>query len=431
MRQQASRRSRRGVVLLIAALVCLLPLVAPPRLVQAQGRPEFVEDELLVQFKRHVPPANEAAAHGQATAQVVREVPGLDVKVVKVPPQRLAHAFQSYQSNPNVAYVERNGIAYAGWTPDDSSFGQQWSLNNTGLDGGTADADIDAPEAWDVAATANAAATVISIVDTGIDHQHPDLAAKIPPDARRNWYDGGPTADVYGHGTHVAGIAAANTNNETGIAGVCPDCGLLNAKVCSDAGSCPYDRIANGVLWSVGCELRAPDRGPNLGACQGPIRAQVINMSIAGSSPSMTLQKAMDRAADRGATMACAAGNAGTTQAMYPAFYSNCIAVAATTNQDQRASFSTYGTWVDVAAPGANIYSTLIGGQYGLMSGTSMASPHVAGLAGLLRSRGIVTTRDAIRSRIESAADPITGTGSLWAKGRINACRGMKNAPSC
>ena len=395
----ASLRSRRVAVLLVAALVSVAPFLTPPQPAQAQGRPEFVEDELLIQFKRHVPPANEAAAHGQATAQVVREVPGLDVKVVKVPPQRLAHAFQSYQSNPNVAFVERNGIAYAEGTPNDPSFGQQWSLNNTGQDGGEADADIDAPEAWDVPASANAAATVISVVDTGIDSQHPDLSGKIRE--ARNWYDGGPTADVYGHGTHVAGIAAANTTNSTGIAGVCPDCGLLSAKVCSDAGSCPYDRIANGVLWSVGCEVRAPDRGPNLGACQGPIRAQVINMSITGTSPSTTLQKAMDRAADRGATMACAAGNAGTTQAMYPAFYSNCIAVAATTNQDQRASFSTYGNWVDVAAPGANIYSTLIGGQYGLMSGTSMASPHVAGLAGLLRSRGIVTTRDAIRTRIE------------------------------
>jgi thermitase len=286
---------------------------------------------------------------------------------------------------------------------------------------------VGAPNAW---LTSIGEEVVIAVLDTGVDLEHPDLQGRLL--AGRDFVDGDDEPhDDDGHGTHVAGIAAANTNDETGIAGVCPDCGLLKAKVCSDAGSCPYDRIANGVLWSVGCELRAPDRGPNLGACQGPIRAQVINMSIAGSSPSMTLQKAMDRAADRGATMACAAGNAGTTQAMYPAFYSNCIAVAATTNQDQRASFSTYGTWVDVAAPGANIYSTLIGGQYGLMSGTSMASPHVAGLAGLLRSRGIVTTRDAIRSRIESAADPITGTGSLWAKGRINACRGMKNAPSC
>ena len=235
MRQQASRPSRRGVVLLIAVLVCLVPLVAPPRLVQAQGRPEFVEDELPVRFRRQVPPANQAAAHGQANAQVVREVRGLDVKVVKVPPQRLAQALQSYQRDPTVDFVERNPIAYAGLTPNDPSFGQQWALHNTGQGGGTIDADIDAPGAWDVPAASGATRATVSIVDTGIDAQHPDLAAKIR-DAR-NWYDGGPTTDVFGHGTHVAGIAAANTNNGAGIAGVCPECGLLNAKVCSDSGA--------------------------------------------------------------------------------------------------------------------------------------------------------------------------------------------------
>jgi thermitase len=166
-------------------------------------------------------------------------------------------------------------------------------------------------------------------------------------------------------------------------------------------------------------------------------------MSISGTAGSTTLQQAMNRASELGAVMSCAAGNNGNSQATYPANYSNCIAVAATTNQDQRASYSTFGTWVDVAAPGSNIYSTLIGNKYGQMSGTSMASPHVAGLAGLLWSRGIAVVRDSsggvdapktapsVRSRIESTADAISGTGRQWAKGRINACRAVKNTPSC
>jgi len=429
MRQQASRRSRRGVVLLIAVLVCLVPLIAPPRLVQAQGRPELVEDELLVRFRRQVPPANQAAAHGQANAQVVREVRGLDVKVVKVPPQRLAQALQSYQRNPTVEFVERNPIAYANLTPNDASFGQQWALHNTGKNGGKTDADIDAPAAWDVPTASGATPATISIVDTGIDHQHPELAAKIRE--ARNWYDGGPTADVYNHGTHVAGIAAANANNGAGIAGVCPECGLLNAKVCSDAGGCPHDRIANGVLWSVGCEWREADPSGGLGRCLGPVRAQVINMSLAGTTGSTTLQLAMDRAAELGATMTCAAGNNGTGQVTYPASYPTCIAVEATTKRDQRAAYSSFWPWVAVAAPGSDILSTLIGGGYGTMSGTSMAAPHVAGLAGLLRSRGVVTERGAVRSRIEATTDRTQGTGPQGATDRINACRAMTNTPSC
>jgi thermitase len=430
MRHQAFRRSRRGVVLLIAVLVCLVPLVAPPRLVQAQGRPEFVEDELLVRFRQRVPPANQAAAHGQANAQVVREVRGLDVKVVKVPPQRLAQALVSYQRDPTVEFVERNPIAYANLTPNDPAFGQQWALHNTGQNGGKIDADIDAPAAWDVPAANGATPATISIVDTGIDAGHPDLAGKIL--GARNWYEeNGSTADAFNHGTHVAGIAAANTDNGAGIAGVCRECGLLNAKVCSDSGSCPHDRIANGVLWSVGCEDREPDRIRTLGRCRGPERAQVINISLSGPAGSTTLQQAMDRAAKLGATLTCAAGNNGTDQVTYPASYHSCMAVAATTNQDQRWPLSSFGTWVDVAAPGSDILSTLNDGGYGLRSGTSMAAPHVAGLAGLLRSQGVVTEPDAVRSRIEATADRIQGAGPPSTRGRINACRAMTNRPSC
>jgi thermitase len=230
----------------------------------------------------------------------------------------------------------------------------------------------------------------------------------------------------------VAGIAAAKTDNGAGVAGVCPECRLLNAKVCSDGGDCPHDRIANGVLWSVGCEWRERDAGGKLGKCLGPVRARVINISLASTAGSTTLQRAMDRAAELDATLACAAGNNGSTSRMYPAAYDACIAAAATTSRDQKLSISNYGSWVEVGAPGGEVYSTMPGGGYGLKSGTSMASPHVAGLAGLLRSRGVATARDAVRARIEGTADRISGTGTQWAKGRINACRAMtNNGPAC
>ena len=147
----------------------------------------------------------------------------------------------------------------------------------------------------------------------------------------------------------MAGIAAATTNNGIGVAGVCPNCSLLNAKVCDDSGNCPYDRIANGILWSVGCEWRDAQNN-----CLSPVRARSINVSLAGTFNSTTLQSAIDTAWSRGAVIACAAGNGGTTTPTYPAAYGNCIAVAATDANDARPSWSNYGSgWVDVAAPGS------------------------------------------------------------------------------
>jgi thermitase len=400
------------------------------------GRPTFVDDEILVKFRPGTPAAEQARAHSSVLGQVVRDVPGLDVTVIRVGQGQAQQRLGSYLRNPNVEFAELNGIAYPTWTPNDTLYDgandQQWALNNTGKTGGKADADIDAPQAWNVtlgtpSTKTPTGGTTIAVVDTGLLVSHPDLAAKITDS--RDWYDGTDVNDVYGHGTHVAGIAAAVTNNGTGVAGACPNCKLLNAKVCDNTGSCPYDRIANGVLWSVGCEWR--DARDN---CLSPIRARTINISIAGSTASSTLQSAINKAWSRGAVLTCAAGNAGTTSLYYPAAYSNCIAVAATDASDVKASWSNYGSsWVDVAAPGVNIWGTLNPGAatfsdpsgYGRLSGTSMASPQVAGVAGLVWARGVQTTNTAVRKQIESSVDRIPGTGSAWVYGRLNACRAV------
>jgi len=389
-----------------------------------------VGDEILVKFQPGAAANARAATHQQAGGQVVRQVPGLDVDVVRAQgrgPQALA----AYEHNPNVLYAEPNGIAYPAWSPNDPYYAsnQQWALNNLGTTGGKVDRDIDAPQAWNV--TQGSSAQTIAIIDTGVTVDHPDLAGKVVDN--RNWYDGSGTQDSYGHGTHVAGIAAATTNNGIGIAGVCPNCSLLNAKVCDDSGSCPYDRIANGILWSVGCEWRDAQNN-----CLSPIRAKSINVSIAGTVNSTTLQSAIDRAWTRGAVITCAAGNGATSTPYYPAAYNNCIAVAATDANDVRPSWSNYGSsWVDVAAPGVSIVSTLNPNAstfsdpsgYGQLSGTSMASPEVAGLAGLVWSTG-EKTNTRVRQKIESSADAIAGTGSAWSKGRINACRAV-NGTGC
>jgi thermitase len=187
--------------------------------------------------------------------------------------------------------------------------------------------------------------------------------------------------------------------------------------VLGDDASGSYDGIIKGILWAAGCDTSK--------SCGSSPRARVINLSLGGSVDSITLKSAIDKAWSRGVVVACAAGNSNSSTKYYPAAYPNCIAVAATDHKDQKASFSNYSTaWVDVAAPGASILNTARIGGYETWSGTSMATPHVAGLAGLLWSSG-GTSATSVRSKIESTADRIAGTGSYWTKGRINACRAV------
>ena len=259
-------------------------------------------------------------------------------------------------------------------------------------------------------------ATRIAIVDSGIDQDHLDLSQKIV--VQKNCTDSGTSDDIYGHGTHVAGIAAAITNNGTGVAGVGFDSSLINAKALGDDGSGYHSWIAECIRW-------ASDNG-----------ASVINLSLGGSQGSQTLKNAIDYAWNSGAVITCSAGNSGKTAAQYPAYYNNCIAIAATDKNDNKASFSTYGaSWVDVAAPGVSIYSTMPNHSndlgptnYGSMSGTSMSAPHVAGLTGLLSSLANDFTNVQIRSLIQNNADNIYGTGSFWKYGRMNALRSLQSA---
>ncbi|MFC1924461.1 S8 family serine peptidase, partial [Chloroflexota bacterium] len=244
----------------------------------------------------------------------------------------------------------------------------------------------------------------IAILDTGIDQDHVDLAAKIV--ANMNFTSSGTVDDNYGHGTHVAGIAAAGN----GVAGIGFDSSLMNGKVLGDNGSGYYSWVASGVIW-------ATDNG-----------AEVINMSLGGTAYSSTLQSAIDYAWDNGVVVVAAAGNNGSSTQFYPAACTNCIAVAATSSSDSMASWSNYGDWVDVAAPGVSIYSTTINNNYGYKSGTSMASPHVAGLAALVftteaDASGNGYRNDEVRSAIESSCDDIGLSGI--GHGRINAYRAV------
>jgi thermitase len=280
---------------------------------------------------------------------------------------------------------------------NDDYSGRQWAIPM-----------IMAPQAWEVTSGANN--VVIAILDTGIDKQQEDLVGKVI--AEVNFTDSPTTEDVYGHGTHIAGIIAAWAGGDTRVAGLAHDCRLMNVKVADDQGRFDSAVAARGVIWAV-------DHG-----------AKVINMSLVSMEPSPILEQAINYAWNQGAVVIAAAGNLVGDKIVYPAYYSNCIAVAATDSSDCVASWSSQGDWVDVAAPGVDIYSTLPGNKYGDKSGTSMAAAHVAGLAGLLfavesdkNSNGFVN--DEVRAAIENGCD---GLNAGAVKGRINAFNAVSNA---
>lgn len=301
------------------------------------------------------------------------------------------------KNNPHVEYVEPNYIYQVSYTPNDPDLGRQWAWST-----------IEAQAGWDT--TQGSSSVIIAVVDTGVQSNHPDLDAKLV--AGYDFVEGDTMPDDgNGHGTHVAGTAAAETNNSTGGAGTCPNCRVMPVRVLDSGGSGTMANVANGIIW-------AADNG-----------AKVINLSLGGGSSS-TLENAVIYAWNKGAFLACAAGNGNTssTTSAYPAAYNNCFSVAATTVNDEKSSFSNYGNWVEAAAPGSDIYSTYMGSSYKTLNGTSMAAPHVAGLAGLLASQGL--TNQQIWDRIMSTADMIEGTGNYWTAGRINVRRAVTNDPN-
>jgi hypothetical protein len=326
--------------------------------------------------------------------------------------------------------------------PNDQYFStEQYSLHNTGQTGGIPDCDIDAPEAWDME-TGNSD-IVIAFLDSGIDYTHPDLAGKIwnnideiPDngidddgngyiDDIRGWdfYDNdNDPLDQNGHGTICAGIAAAVTNNGIGIAGVCWDCQIMPLKV-----NGLYNTEDIPALWIDAIEY-AVDNGAN-----------IISMSLGIEYYHQQLENAVNYAYNNGVFLTASAGNQGWSQKHYPAAYDNVIGVAATNDEDKRmenagqwSASSNYGSWVDVAAPGEDIFSTMptyhvtfndYGFNYdymGYLCGTSCSAPHVAGLAGLLLSSNSSLTPDELEIIICGTADPYNSTYDLGS-GRINA----------
>jgi len=276
-----------------------------------------------------------------------------------------------------ISHVSSPKSTYAS---DDGYTAQRWGVNK-----------IEAPQAWQIAEGGQL--IIVAVLDTGIDEDNQELAHKLVAEVN---FTGSPTSDdLYGHGTHMAGTIAA----------IAPECRLMNVKVADDAGRCEASVVARGIIWAV-------DRG-----------ARVINISLCMKS-SPDLEEAVDYAWSQGTLIIAAAGNTGRSTPAYPAYYANCLAVAGTDENDSLALLSTHGDWVDVAAPGSNIYSEVPQDHYGYKSGTSPAVAHVSGAAALVftvaeDSNGSGTVNDEVRQAIENSCDSIIADGV--GSGRINA----------
>ena len=337
-------------------------------------------------------------------------------------------------SHPAVAYYEPNGPVSIAVTPNDLQFSSQWALHNTGQLGGLIDADVDGPEAWDI--SRGSRGVVVAVVDTGIDLTHPDLvdnlwinSREIPgnsiDDDRNGLVDDvygydfaardGDPRDEHGHGTHVAGIIGAVGNNQSGVAGINWEVSLMAVRFLDASG---VGTTSDAVLAINYVTMMRSRFGVNVRA---------INASWGGGSYSQSLEQAIRASGAAGILFVAAAGNDSSNNdqsPQYPASYNlpNVLAVSATDRQDRLSSFSNFGTTsVHLAAPGQSILSTISGGGYGMMSGTSMATAFVSGAVALASAAAPEVAAAELREAILAGTDRLSGLiGRVATGGRLN-----------
>ncbi|MEM7826937.1 MAG: S8 family serine peptidase [Candidatus Aenigmatarchaeota archaeon] len=376
------------------------------------NKDEFVQDEIIVKFEGDVKP----------------------FRVIKVPEGRVGEKVREYLKRRDVIYAEPNYIAYAQMVPNDPYYKYQWHLDNAKYGG------IQMEEAWDITTGDNS--VIVAILDTGIAYENykqgrtqyckaPDLANTcfvqgydfVNGDTHPN--------DDNSHGTHVAGTLAQSTNNKLGVAGIAFNTCLMPIKVLDRQGSGSYANIAAGIRYAV-------DNG-----------AKVISLSLGGSSDSATLKDAVKYAYEKGATVIAACGNDNMPICLYPAAYDDyVIAVGATQYDETKAPYSNYGPSLDLVAPGGNnnldqnqdgyadgvLQQTFKNSRsvcsfaYYFFQGTSMAVPHVSGIAALLIANGNAVTPNEVRAALQETAKDLGSVGwdNIYGYGLVNAYAALR-----
>jgi thermitase len=428
---------------------------------------EHVPGEIVVKFKA----GKEKSFFGNKTFSTMGVTSHRDIKLtydklsvlkVSTDEKSLEGVLATIRANPNVEFAEPNFIYkidpikenralvkklqkspftdFMAATPDDPDFGKLWGMRNTGSNepkgtAGVEGADINALKAWDI--TKGSKAVRIAVIDTGIDYNHPDLKDNIwtnPNEIPNNGIDddgNGFIDDVHGynfanntsdpmdgngHGSHCSGTIGAVHNNKTGVSGVMADVSIMAVKFLSDDGSGTLEAAVKAIDYAT------------------MMNVDIMSNSWGGGGRSEALYEAIQRASDKGIIFTAAAGNSSSnndTNPSYPASYENpnIISVAALTAQNTLASFSSYGrNTVHIAAPGHNILSTVNGGKYDVYSGTSMATPHVTGVLGLLIAKEGRMPHEIMRERLEMTGVPVAGLrGKTVTASRIDAYNLLTN----
>ncbi|WP_406661795.1 S8 family serine peptidase [Methanolobus sp. ZRKC3] len=364
----------------------------------------YVPGEILVKFNPGLSEAKIAAMNSKNGASVTYTSPYAGFKKLKIPKTKsVEEMVEIYSKNPNVEYATANYVMHATMVPNDPRYFEQWNFHST--------YGINVTEAWD---TSTGQGVVVAVLDTGVAYTAPDLASTsfVPGYDFING-DSNPT-DGDGHGTHVTGTIAQSTNNDIGVAGVAFNCDIMPVKVLGDNGSGTLSVLVDGIYYAAEND------------------ADVISMSL-GFPPHVNARRlaplfpALDTAYSNGVVIVAAAGNDGMSKIGYPAAYEKCIAVGATGYAGNRAYYSNYGSALDIMAPGGELYinsdNQIVGYgilqntfndsgvfDYYLYQGTSMATPHVSGVAALIIANG-VTGPENVRAAIENTAQDIYASG--------------------
>jgi subtilisin family serine protease len=412
---------------------------------------------LLVKYKPTIRAADVESSLAKIKAKKIKQIEKLDVFRIQLPKElKVGDALSTLTVDPNIEFVEPNYIYQLDVIPNDPRFSELWGLHNTGQTGGTADADIDAPEAWDL--EQGDPDVIVAVTDTGVDYNHEDLrdnmwvnTGETPGDNIDNDGNGyrddihgydfidndSDPMDYHNHGTHVAGTIGAVGNNNIGVVGVNWNTRIMALKIFKplECGGVQVGNISNAADSAEAIIYAAMNN------------AKVINASWGGTRESLTIKTAIEFANLRSVLFVAAAGNDGTdndTAPHYPANYGapphnlpNVIAVAATDHNDDLATFpggkgSNFGdVSVHLGAPGKDILSTVIGDDYKKFMGTSMASPHVAGVAALVWAHHPGKTLSQVKNCILNHVDVKPAlTNKVRTDGRLNASKSVRCNPS-
>jgi len=388
------RSSFRSLSLLLAAALAALGSHTFAQ------RVDTGEVQLIVKMKPSMP---EAVFKGKLNARGATqrsEIRGIAARVIRAPKASADLLKGELARDANIEYVEPDFIAQALGTSNDPYFvqGSQWHLSK-----------IQAPTAWDT--TTGSSTQVVAVIDSGVRASHPDLVGKVMVgyDFVANDNDAN---DENGHGTGVAGTLSPRSNNQIGVCGVAWANPILPVRVLDANGSGNYSAIANGIIY-------AADRG-----------AKVINLSLGGTSSSRALQDAINYAWNKQCVIVAAAGNNGSNVAFYPAACTNVVAVSATNASDTRPTWSNFGSYVDISAPGVDILSVYGTDQYAAWNGTSFSSPVASGVVALMAAANSTLTNVLLVDLLIKNSDDVGALGKdvYYGSGRVNANRAVTAA---